>query len=163
MRSGSKSFPTRNGECQIFSDRIEFHERGLGGRLGLWLYKKGFKRVAILYALLFVAFALAFFISLWIENYFLAFFFFGASLMDLYAVWTNRQLSLTPLIIRKDIQEVIFQKAIEGKARASLEVFFEEGGNVYKKKVSLPSLMHNGAAVENSAYWILRDEGFIKN
>ncbi|MEM6805162.1 MAG: hypothetical protein AAF696_27445 [Bacteroidota bacterium] len=162
MRSGSKSFPTRNGECQIFSDRIEFHERGLAGKLGQWLYKKGFRRVSVLYALLFVAFTIAFFVSLWIENYFLAFFFFGAALMDLYALWSNRQLSLTPLIVRQNIQEVIFQKAMEGKARASIEVFFEDEGRNYKKKISLPSLMYNGAAVENSAYWILRDEGLIK-
>lgn len=163
MRSGSKSFPTRNGTCQIFTDRIEFHGQGLSGRLSNWLYNKGFKRVSILYALLFFTFLLALVISLWIVNYFLAFFFFGASLVALYGLWTNRQVSLTPLITRRDIIGVNFQKAVEGKARASMEILFEEEGKKYKKLVSLPSLMQNGAAVENSAYWILRDEGLIKD
>ena len=113
--------------------------------------------------MLFFAFLLALAISLWIVNYFLAFFFFGAALVTLYGLWTNRQVSLTPMITRRDILEVNFQKAIEGKARASMEILFEEEGKKFKKLVSLPSLMQNGAAVENSAYWILRDEGLIKD
>ena len=141
MRSGSKSFPTRNGTCQIFTDRIEFHGEGLSGRLSNWLYQKGFKRVSILYALLFFAFLLALVISLWIVNYFLAFFFFGASLVVLYGLWTNRQVSLTPLITRRDIIEVNFQKAVEGKARASMEILFEEEGKKFKKLVSLSPVL----------------------
>ncbi|MEM8889444.1 MAG: hypothetical protein AAGD28_15820, partial [Bacteroidota bacterium] len=69
----------------------------------------------------------------------------------------------TPLIIRRDIIEVNFQKAVEGKARASMEILFEEEGKKFKKLISLPSLMQNGAEVANSAYWILRDEGLIKD
>lgn len=162
MRSGSKSFPTRNGVCQVFSDRIEFQGNGLTGKLSNWLYNKGFKRVSILYGLLFLGFVLALGISLWLDNYFLAFFFFISALLDLYALWLNKDISMTPLIIRRNIHQVNFQQAVEGKARASFEIFFEEEGRNYKRKVSLPSLMQNGAAVANSAYWIFRDEGLLK-
>lgn len=162
MRSGSKSFPTRNGMCQIFSDRIEFQGNGLMGKLSNWLYAKGFKRISIIYGLLFIGFLLALGISLWLDNYFLAFFFSVSAVLDLYALWLNKDISMTPLIIRRNIQHVNFQQAIEGKARASFEILFEEDGSTYKKKVSLPSLMQNGAAVANSAYWIFRDEGLLK-
>ncbi|MEL6675031.1 MAG: hypothetical protein AAFR61_22680 [Bacteroidota bacterium] len=163
MRQGPKSFPTRNGYCQVFSDRIEIHTDGLAGQLSRWFYSKGIRRVSIFYVLSSLAFLIASFVAIGIGNWFLAVFFFLAVALSVYALFINRQNSIAPLILRKDIDKVDYQAAVKGESRAAFTIFFKDHGKAMKRRVPLPSLMQNGAEIANTAFWIMRDAGLVSN
>ena len=161
MRTGPKSFPTKNGLCQLYSDRIEINVNGAFGKLMRWLFGRGFKSMSVIYGLLFIGFVASTTIALIIENYFLAFFFIIFGLVSLYALWINRNVSIAPVIQRKEIEKVVYNEAIQGVSRASFDIYFKPEGRMLKRKIYLPSLMQKGAEVANSAYWMMRDEGLV--
>ena len=162
MRTGPKTFPSKNGLCQLYSDRIEINVNGAFGKLLRWLYGKGFKSMSVIYGLLFVGFIAATAIAFLIDNYFLAFFFVVFSLVSLYALWINRNVSIAPVIQRREIEKVVYHEAVQGVSRASFDVYFRPEKRLLKRKIFLPSLMQNGAEIANSAYWMMRDEGLVE-
>ncbi len=158
MESRSKYFPTKSGHCHIYSDRIEITSAASLPRI---LAKRGIQRVAMLYFLLLLVFAIATGISVWIENYFLVAFFAIAWIFSLVSIWQNRNISAASVIDRKHIQKVTYQEAIEGVSRASFSVYFQSKNQVLKRQILLPSIMHNGRMVAQSAYQMFKEEGLI--
>ena len=164
MEVKAKSFPTKNGYCHIYTDRLEEERNDFSGKLYTWLSKKGIKRAWFLYFLLLFVLIIAAAISYYVlENYFLAIFFATAAVMDLFAIWRNRNIFISPIVPRNQIQSVIYHQAVPGVSRASFEVFFKPKKRIQKKFIYLPLAQKGGKQVAQSVYYMMKEEGLIKD
>ncbi|MDX1908164.1 MAG: hypothetical protein SF053_14100 [Bacteroidia bacterium] len=161
FRHGIRSFPIQHGTCHLFQDRIEIERHDLLGRFTHGLYQRGFRQASFLYALLAAGFSLAGLVSALISNYFLALFFGVFAALALYTQRTRRNISFAPVISRDSIQEVRFLPAEAGLSRAAVEFWFMEGETRMRRRVSLPSLLHNGAEIADATYRLLREARLI--
>ncbi|GAB4415054.1 MAG: hypothetical protein OHK0039_23400 [Bacteroidia bacterium] len=162
MRSAStKSFTTRNGTCHLYTDRIEIHREDLLGRVERWLYSRGMRRAWVLYALLAAALAIACLAAWLIDNYFLTLFFLTLVPVTLYAAWHHRYTSFAPVVLRSEIESVVYHKAVPGVSRAMFVVSYRPRQRLVQRIISLPTLSQQGASVADTAYWMMRDEGLL--
>lgn len=158
----TRSFSTKNGYCNLFPDRIELENRGPGGRFQKWLGKLGWRSVGLLYLLLAMAFLLAGLLATYIDNLFLAAFFAAFGLVSLYASWIRRKFAFTHKIPRNQIEAVRYFEAVKGVSRARFEVDFRPKKRLYVREILMPSLLQNGQTEAQSAYWMMREEGFLQ-
>ena len=161
MEFKSKSFPTRNGSCHIFIDRLEFSSNHSTASLLRWAYKKGFHRSSSLYILIAVIFLLAALISLYIQNVFLALFFGVAMLFGLNMAWSRRKYSFTPIIKKEQVEQVRYLEAIPGERRAGFEIIFRMNDKAFLKKIFLPGRHQEGEMIAQSAFYMMRDAGYL--
>lgn len=153
MENAARSFPTKNGQCYIYEDRIEI-------RTGSMLEKIGVKRLFLPYLLLALAFAAAMLVSILIVNYFLAAFFAGAILFSLYFLVTNRNLSVASVIPRDQVDSVRYIPAVPGEARAAFHIIFKPKKRILKRIILLPT-GNNGAEIAQSAQLMFREESLL--
>ncbi len=162
MRSGSKSFSTKNGVCHLYPDRIEIDRQDWVGVLSRFLFKKGYQRAWVLYLLLTLAMVIGLILSLSIANYFLVFFFVVMSLASVAAAFKNRDLSFIPVIPKKSIEKVVYRKAIESQSRAAFTIYFRPENRLMRRMILLPTRTHQGTSLADTAYWMMRDEGLVE-
>lgn len=158
MESRSKFFPTKSGQCHIYPDRIELIS---SSGLDRMLAKRGVQRMVVIYFILLIVFGIAIGISLWINNYFLVAFFAIAWMFSLVSMWTNRNVSAATYIDRKHIERIDYEEAVPGQSRASFTVYFRPKKQLLRRKILLPSILHNGHMVAQSAYYMFKDEGLL--
>ncbi len=164
MRGGVKSFNTKNGYCHIYPDRLEIIRKDAVGWITLFLTKRGYRRAWVLYLLLSIAMVIATMLSISIGNYFLVLFFLLATLLTLGAAWKNRDLSFAPVIQKKNMDKVVYHRAVEGESRATFVVYFktsEESSKLLRRIIPLPTRTHQGTSLADTAYWMMRDEGWL--
>lgn len=161
MRTASKTFPLKDGQCVLYQDRIELAYDGLRGRWLAWANKRKLTSVGFWYVMAGVGFLLAAFFSAIIDNWFLAFFFMLFLALCIGASWHNRQASLRTTIQKKEIVNIEYQEAIQGESRAYFRVFFQPGTKTRMRKLSLPGRHQHGGQIANSALWMLKEEGLL--
>lgn len=160
--SGSaKRFPTRYGYCQIFPDRIELVREDATGRLLARLYARGRHRSLLVYFMLFCGFLLGAAVAILIENYFLFLFLGFFTVISLFGMWENRDVSFASVIPREAIERGAYHPAVEGQARAGFTLWFRKDGRLFRRKISLPSILHHGQSIAEAAVRIMREEGLV--
>ncbi|RMG68090.1 MAG: hypothetical protein D6722_12215 [Bacteroidetes bacterium] len=162
MRGGSKSFATKNGSCHLYPDRIEIENHDLAGRLGAFLYRRGFRRAWVLYLLLALGMALAAASSYLIDNMFLAAFFAILVPVALIGLWTQRSVTYAPVIPRKEIESVVYRPAVKGVSRATFIIFFRPRKRLMQRLIPLPGITQQGTSLADTAYWMMREEGLVE-
>ena len=165
MEPRTKSFPLRSGYCHIYPDRIEIEQRSVAGKLLHSLLKKGSKRVFWIYGFLTLLFLIATLIAFSLTNYFLVLFFLVAAIFSLVNQFQKRLVSLATYIPRNQIQQVVYNPSVKGERRASFSIFFqpEPEKQVLQRDLLLPgSYQQRGEMVEQSAYYLMRDAGFLR-
>jgi hypothetical protein len=162
MRTGARAFNTRYGVCHLLPDRIELSRNDLTGKVVAWLYGKGYERLSVLYISLAVVFFLAALFCILIRNYFLTFFFLIFAGLDLYALRLNRGMSFAPVILRENIESVMYYPAVEGVSRAMFTVIYRNGDRKLLRRISLPGQYQNGDMIAEEALRMMRDEGLIE-
>ncbi len=160
MQQRTRSFPLRKGYCVIYPDRIQIEGKDISHRIIQLLYKWGITRALLFYTLLTFVFVGALFFFIWLNNYFLALFFLGASLFTIYLMWQNRALSFAPVIIRKEIDYIYYYPTIPGERRASFTIFYTPGKKRLKRRLILPT--QKGDMIAQSAYIMMKDAGEIR-
>ncbi|MDP5171795.1 MAG: hypothetical protein NWR72_16220 [Bacteroidia bacterium] len=161
MRSASKSFPLKEGLCVLHHDRIELEHTGIKGWWLAWANKRKLTSVGFWYVMAGLGFFVMSILSIIIDNWFLAFFFVLFMALCIGASWYNRQASLRISIAKSEIEQVIFHEAIAGQSRASFEVFFRPNKYLRVRRLSLPGRHQQGAAIANSAMWMMKEEGLL--
>lgn len=163
MEFRAKSFPIRSGTCHLYADRLEITFRSFSGTLIGWAFRRGLHRVSVVYLLLIIAFLTALGATLYIQNYFLALFFLLAALFSLWMMWTQRKVSFAPVLTRDQIDFAEYLPAVPGQKRASFVIYFtNKKGKRLQRIVYLPSASENGEMIAQSAYYMMRDAGFLK-
>ncbi len=162
---GAKSFSIRHGTCTLYGDRMEIHTRDFFSRVGAWAYQKGMRTAAPLIFALISGLFLATILSLLIENFFLAAFFGISIILAGWYVAKNRTLSFAPKILKSQIARVTYRKAVPGVAWARFEVYFreKEQGRLLKRVLVIPNRIYNGTSLADTAFWILKDEGYLRD
>ncbi|MEO0896518.1 MAG: hypothetical protein AAFY71_08985 [Bacteroidota bacterium] len=168
MRTSAKSFNIKGGYCSVYRDRLEINQHDVSGRVGKWLFQRGILSAAPLYLVLAILLLLGGGLGLVIQNYFLTFFLTLAAFMALYFFMQNRKYSFVPLILRQQIEKVHYEQAVPGKSRASFNILFAPDPEnrpewLLHRKLILPNTVHKGTSVADTAFWILKDEGLIKD
>lgn len=161
MKAGAKSFNIKGGYCHLYPDRIEIVRQDAWGRLIKLLFRRGYQRMRILYLLLAIGMAIAALITILIDNLFLGSFFGLLVPISLLAAWMNRDLSFAPVISKRSIEEVVYRRAVQGEARAAFIIYFRPEQQCLRRIISLPTHVHQGTSLADTAYWMMRDEGLI--
>ena len=163
MKPGPKSFSLKSGNCHLYPDRLEVLRSDLQGRIMSSLANKGVHGAYLYYLVACLGLILAAFLSSYIDNYFLTFFFGVSALVSLYGLWVNRSVSYAHVIPRKQIESVQYKAAVQGVSRASFTIFFRPGKRLYQRKLILPTATHQGTSLADTAFWMMREEGLIKD
>ncbi len=162
MRATTRSFPLREGQCILHHDRIELVHAGLKGWFLAWANKRKLTSMAFWYFMGALGFLFTTLLSVIIDNWFLAFFFFAFALLSVVGSVAYRNLSLRTSIEREFIEDVVFREAVEGVSRASFEVYFRPNKQLRMRKLLLPGKHQQGGQIANSAFWMMKEEGLIK-
>jgi hypothetical protein len=91
----------------------------------------------------------------------LVLFFAISALVALYALWANRKISFAPLLPRKEIESVEYLPAVPGQSRARFLVQYRPRKRLLTRILSMPTATHQGTTIADTAFWMMREEGFI--
>ena len=158
----AKKFRTKTGYCHIMSDRIVFTHRGFLGRLGDLVLEGKIGRLLFIFgslALLIFYFAFRKYQndeSMW------AMLFFIIGLYIVYGVIKSATTSVHPIILRKQIVEVIQVEEVKGISPPGFEVIFKNGaGKTRKRIISVPGRFSKYPDELKTAKKLLREEGLF--
>lgn len=133
----------------------------VSGKMAEWLYRKGISVSIPFYLLATVLLGTLALVAYLIANFFLAIFLAASAVVALYALWHNRKTSISPVILRKDIESVSYQAAVPGQSRARFVIKYRPKKRELQRNLALPTATHQGTSIADTAYWMMREEGLV--
>ncbi|HLP53708.1 MAG TPA: hypothetical protein VK151_01710 [Fluviicola sp.] len=157
-----KVFKTKTGYCHLLPDKIVLTRDGVIGNLASTIHGNHIYQSVVIYVAL-----IGMLSWLMVKDYQKAYFFgvgFYAVIIVFLLYFIIRAIgySVTPVIERSSIRQIVYKKAIPFLTRACFEVYFtDEKGRNKKRFIFLPGSLTNGEAISNEALELMRSEQLI--
>lgn len=157
-----KVFKTTTGYCHILPDKILFTRDGVAGNLASTVHRNHVYQSVVIYTALIAGMSVLLVNRLTDRDYFSVGLYSTIILLLIYFIVRVLGYTVTPVIERRNIRQIVYKKAIPFLTRACFEVYFtNEKGTVKKRLIFLPGSLTQGETIANEALEIMRSEQLI--
>ncbi len=157
-----KTFKTKTGVCEIYSDRIELKRMGARGELVETVVGNDIRRLFVVYGIMIFGGLIMVGVFIQRGDFASATAFGALELLYAYIVYKNIWNSAAAKISRNTIKTVEFIQGKTGLTRSRFVVHFrDEKGRERKRLIILPGSIGGGAREAEKAKAIMQEEGLI--
>jgi len=156
------SFKTKTGYCHLLEDRIVLSKESKLSEIDEVMTRKSIGKTLTLYGAFAVGLLYLAFQSYSKDEQAQTTIIAALALFLIYGIVVSINNSTTPIVMRNQIIQTKFKKAIFGITRARFEVFFkDENGKLKKRLILLPGAAANGKELSKRAVQVMRDNGLL--
>lgn len=157
-----KKFRTKTGFCHVLPDKLVLTRDGVIGSVAKVAVGNKIPQILVIYGIAVAGTLYSSFLTYQDGFVGRAVLLLLVAAYFLFGILSSMNNSATPVIERKDIQKIVFKKAIPGLTRSRFEVFFEdEQGKIKKRLIMLPGSLLGGEDETQHALKLLQSEHLI--